>query len=373
MDMVGMIEEVGGETNRKCFQCSTCSGACPWGRVSDAFRIRETIRLIQFGLEGYEEDQLWRCVSCNQCVDLCPQGVEVTELLKVVRGIMNEMGSAPPLVKSALGSTHSNGNPWSGPAEERCNWAKESPLPAYEPGMDFLLYQCCTPAYDPRGGKVGQAMLELFRKAGVSFGVVAEERCCGEALGKCGDAELFESLREHNSEQIAAAAPERIVVASPHCLDTFRKDYGLGEQVQVIHVLTLLRELIDAGKLVPSLPVRQRVTYHDPCYMGRHNGIYDDPRAVLQAIPGLELVEMEDHREFALCCGGGGGGLWSEVAVDERFGVLRWEQAERAEASVMCTACPYCLSMLEDGRIASGREESHQVFDVIELLARSIA
>lgn len=371
MELVGMIEEAGGETNRLCFQCGTCSGICPWNRVTD-FRVRELIRLVQFGLDGYEGDALWRCVTCRQCVDLCPQGVEIIDLVRVLREIMNDMGSVPPLVRSALGSTTSNGNPWSGAAEDRNKWAGEAVLPAYEPGMDFLLFQCCTPAYDPRGGKVGRAMLQLFEAAGVRFGVVQQEQCCGEAARKVGGRDLYESLREHNTAQIAATGAKRIVVTSPHCLDTFRKDYDLADDVEVVHVLTVLRELLDAGRLVLTSQVPGRVTYHDPCYLGRHNGVYDDPRALLQAIPGLELVEMSDTREFSLCCGGGGGGLWSEVPVEERFAVLRWDQADRAEATVVATACPYCLSLLEDGKVASGRETTHEAVDVMELLARAI-
>ena len=373
MELVEMIEEAGGETNRLCYQCSTCSGVCPWNRVTD-FRVRELIRLVQLGLDGYEGDELWKCVTCGHCVEQCPRGVEIIDLIRTVRELMNDMGTVPGLIRSALGSTQSNGNPWSGDAEDRRKWAGEHPLPAFDAAEhEFLLFQCCTPAYDPRGGQVGTAMLKLFDAAGVKFGVIEEEKCCGEAVRKVGGRDLFEDLKEHNGSQLKASGAKRIVTTSPHCLDTFRKQYELDADVEVIHVLTLLKELIEAGRLVPTTPIEETVTYHDPCYLGRHNGIYEDPRDVLKAIPGLKLVEMSDNRELALCCGGGGGGLWSEVPVEERFAVLRWKQADRAEAKTVATACPYCLSMLEDGKTALGRENSHHAVDVIELLARSVA
>ena len=371
LEVVNMIEEMGGETLRKCYQCSTCSGVCPWNRVAD-FRVRELIRLAQFGLEGYEGDPLWRCVTCNLCVSRCPRGVEIVDLIRVLREIMQDMGTVPPLVRNALGSVTSDGNPWAGEASKRREWAKDHPLPAYEPGMDFLLFQCCTPAYDPRSGTVGRAMLRLFDAAGVRFGTIAEERCCGESVRKVGQAELFESLREHNAAQILATGAKRVVVTSPHCYYTFRNEYPELAGVEVVHVLTVLQELLEQGKLTPTHPVEGKVTYHDPCYLGRHSDVYEEPRAVLRAIPGLELVEMSENRENGLCCGGGGGGMWAEREAEERFSLLRWKQADRVEATTMATACPYCLSMLEDGKTALGRDATHKAVDIIELLDRSV-
>lgn len=372
MELVEMIEEAGEKTNRLCYQCATCSGVCPWNRVAD-FRVRDLVRRVQLGMEGYEGEALWRCVTCGHCVQQCPRGVEIIDLIRTVRELMNDMGTVPPLVRSAIGSTTSNGNPWSGDAAARRKWAAGRELEAASPDCEFLLFMCCTPCYDPRGGLVAQALMRIFDAAGVRFGVVEDEKCCGEAIRKVGARDLAAELRDGNAAQIRASGCRRVAVTSPHCLDTFRKQYDLGGDVEVVHVLTVVRELIEQGRLKLSVPVEGRVTYHDPCYLGRHNGIYEDPRAVLAAIPGLELVEMSDHHELSLCCGGGGGGLWSEVPVDERFGVLRWKQADRAEASTIATACPYCLSMLEDGKTALGRQDTHKAVDVIELVARAIA
>ncbi len=370
LDVVEMIEDAGGGTLRSCYQCATCSASCPWNRVTD-FRVRELVRLAQLGLDGYEGEALWRCVTCNLCVKRCPRGVEITELVRVLRELVQQGGQVPSAVRAVLASISDNGNPWAGEPSQRRAWSGARELAVYQPGMDFLLFQCCTPAYDPRSAKVGMAMLGVLDRAGIELGVLEEERCCGESTRKLGDSELSDSLREKNSEQIRKSGAKRVVVSSPHCLETLTRDYDL-DGVEVVHVLSLLCELLDGGRLALEKPIERRVTYHDPCYLGRQAGLYDEPRRLLGAIPGIDFVEMSENRENSLCCGGGGGGMWAERPVGERFSLLRWDQADRVGAKVMATACPYCLLMLEDGATASSRDDTHLAVDVIELVNESV-
>jgi len=371
LEVARMIEDVGADTLRMCYSCGTCSASCPHNRVSD-FRIREVVRLAQMGLEGYEGDQLWRCSTCKLCVDRCPRRVEIIDVVRSARTIMQDMGSVPAAQASALGSVAGLGNPWQGDPEARRSWAGDLPLPVYSEDMEVLVFQCCTLAYDPRGQKAGRALLRLLQAAGVRYGVLAQERCCGESVAKMGHQELFESLRDGNTEAIVASGAKRIITTSPHCHQAFTQDYpGLGE-VEVVPVLSFLRELIEQGRLKPTEPVDLRVAYHDPCYLGRHVGEYEAPRAVLDAIPGLQRVEMAGHHADSICCGGGGGGMWAERPVQERLSLVRWKQADQVQASTMATACPYCTLMMEDGRTALEREDSHQVLDVVELLDRAV-
>ena len=372
LEVTAMVEEMGGDTVRMCYNCGTCSASCPHNQVSD-FETRGLLRLIQLGLEGYERDALWRCTTCNLCVDRCPRGVEIVEVIAATRRLMTETGSVPDTLKAAMGSLASQGNPWNGAPEKRHDWAREIPLPLYEPSMEVLLFQCCTIGYDPRSTRVGRALLRLLTRAGVTFGVMAGEQCCGESARKTGRADLFESLRDANTRGLIESGARRVVTTSPHCHHALSSEYpGLAGGPEVVHVVSFLHELIRDGRLVPTRPVDERVTYHDPCYLGRHQGLYDPAREVLRAIPGLEVVEMRSSAEDGLCCGGGGGGMWMERTAEERLSIKRWEQADEVGATTMATACPYCVLMLEDGKTVLGRDETHDVLDVIELLDRSI-
>jgi Fe-S oxidoreductase len=368
LEATAMVEEAGGVDARACYQCGTCTASCPHARVSD-YRVRDLVRRVQLGVEGYEGEHLWHCTTCGVCDDRCPRDVGIVDVIVATRKVMSEAGAAPSTLASAMGSVATVGNPWGGEPDARFSWATEVPLPAYEPTMDVLLFWCCTLSYDPRSQRVGKATLRLLQRAGVSFGVMPEQVCCGESVRKAGREDLFVSLRDRNTAGFARTGAKRVLTTSPHCHQALSKDYGgVGEGAEVVHVVTFLRELIEAGRLKPTNPIERRITYHDPCYLGRHAGLYDDARAVLAAIPGLELVEMRSSREESLCCGGGGGGMWIDRPTEERLSIARWKQADEAEADTIATACPYCETMLEDARTALGRDETHFVLDVIQLL-----
>ena len=210
--------------------------------------------------------------------------------------------------------------------------------------------------------------------AGVDYGILGEkENCCGESIRKTGDEELFKRLARENIKTFIDNGVKKIVVSSPHCYHTFKNEYPeFKVNFEVVHISQYLGELINEGKLEFTKEYVKKVTYHDPCYLGRHNGIYDEPRAVLKGIPGLELVEMVDFRQDSLCCGGGGGRIWMETPMGERFSDLRIEQAIKAEAEVLVTSCPYCITNFEDSRLNRGDEDAIEIKDITEIIAEVI-
>ncbi len=367
------IAQVAGQTLRICIQCGTCTGLCPWNFVK-RFSPREMIRLAQLGLEGFESEALWNCVTCNTCVQKCPRGVEIINVVRSMRAIMNETGTIPASLKGPLGSLASRGNPWGGDRSERLKWAEGLEVPTHGPGADYLLFTCCTQAYDPRNQKAARALVGVLKACGVDFGLGWDrENCCGDACRKLGGEELFLRLARANVALFEEKGVRRLLVASPHCLNAFRKDYKeVDGHLEVVHHSVLLANLLRQGKLELKKALHLKVTYHDPCYLGRHNGIYEPPRELIRAIPGVELVEMKRNRDESLCCGGGGGGIWMEVPSGERFSELRVAQAEETGAEVIVAACPYCVSMFEDAIKTTGRSETMRVMELSELLLEAI-
>jgi Fe-S oxidoreductase len=367
-----LIVESGGESLDLCFQCGTCSGTCPWNLVRD-FRVRRIINLAQLGLEGYEGEDLWLCATCNACVERCPRGVEIVDLVRTVRTIIAETGAYPKTLRGVMGSVQSNGNPWNGDASARMAWAKDAPVKAFGPGVEYAYFTCCSQAYDPRNTKVAKAALKVLDAAGVSCGLLeGAEQCCGDAVRKGGGQKLFERLGRHNATLLNGKGVRKLLVPSPHCLNTFSKEYAdFGGKWEVTHLVQLLADALKDGRLSLKTPVPLKAAWHDPCYLGRHNGIYDAPREVLRAVPGLELLEFARTREDSMCCGGGGGRLWMETPLEERFAVLKFKEALEMGANAIVTACPYCISMFEDARTALNREDV-VIADVSEIVAQAL-
>ena len=374
VEVADAIIEAGGKDLNLCYQCATCTGSCPWGWVNP-LNMRLLIRLAQFGLEGYEGDDLWRCTTCNTCRLRCPRDVGIIELVRSVRTMMHESGLIPKTLRGALANVATDGNPWAGSRADRNAWAKEI-LPAFDPAVhEYLLFGCCMPSYDARSRKIAQAAVRVLRAAGVTVGVLGtEESCCGESVRRSGNEELFGRLAEDNGALFARAGVKKILTLSPHCYHTFKNEYPeVGHKFEVVHITELMAELLRKGKLRLGKPLDVTVTYHDPCYLGRHNGVFDAPREVLAALPGVKVEEMWRTRQMSLCCGGGGGRMWIETKVGERFGDLRVPEAVAVGATVLTTACPYCVNMLESSRVSLDLEDKIQVKDLTELVAESLA
>jgi Fe-S oxidoreductase len=364
-----------GETFMSCLQCGTCTSVCPWNLVS-SYSPRQILRhlALEFGSEQSVDQAVWNCVTCNACGVNCPRGIKIIDVMKAVRGLNISSGRIPESLEPPLDSLRVNGNPWSGAPDKRLEWAGDLDIPDFTPEHEYCLFTCCTTAYDPSNSKAGRALPQLLEYAGISFGTFGtEESCCGDQAHKLGAAEIFSELARQNTELFLHGGVEKILTTSPHCLNAFKNNYAeLKGSVLNEHYTELLDRLLAEGRLRPTLEVASTVTYHDPCYLGRHNSIYEAPRRVLKSIPGLRLVEMANNRESSLCCGGGGGGAWNDDLAQQGFGVLRIRQALNTGAEVIATACPYCIRMLNDGVRELGVKNQIVVRDLAELLLQSV-
>lgn len=371
LEMRDYIVSSGADTLSLCMQCGLCTNLCPYrlvtGEVSEAFNIRKMQRLGQLGLEGFEEENiLFACVTCGMCLVNCPREVEIINNVRSMRNTTVAAGFLPGGLRPIAGSLHANGNPWAGEQEKRAKWQEGLDIPAFSEETEYLLYVCCTSCYDTRSQKIAKSVVKLLKQAGVSFGVLtADEVCCGESIRKLGDEELFTKLAQSNIQLFKDKGVKKIITTSPHCLFAFKQDYPeLGGNFEAVHYTELLRDLLKEGKLSIPGELAKKVAFHDPCYLGRHNEVYDAPRELVQAVPGAELLELGRTKNNSLCCGGGGGRVWAEVPFGERFGELRITDAVDKKADILVTACPYCITMLDDA--CSGLEKG-DVLEVMEL------
>jgi len=351
-EIVDLIKEQGGEAFKLCYQCGLCDTVCPWNRVR-AFSMRKIVRQATFGLTEIEGEDIWRCTTCGRCPKRCPRGVKIIESGVSLRRIAMEYQVFPPSVdpiRTASASLAGQGNPLGEESNKRADWAKDLSVKTFTEGMEILYFPGCYLCYDSRLKKVARATVHILNRIGIDFGILGtQENCCGESIRKAGDEQLFKRLAKENIKAFIENGVNKILVSSPHCYHTFKNEYPeFKVNFEVIHVSQFLFQLINEGRLELSKEYGKKITYHDPCYLGRHNGIYDEPREILKKIPGLELIEMADSREDSLCCGGGGGRIWMETLKGERFSDLRLEQAIKAGAEVLVTCCPYCITNFED-------------------------
>ncbi len=379
LEMREYLMEMGAETLDMCMHCGLCAGICPWrlvpGRTGEEFNIRRMQRMGQLGIEGFEEENiLFACSTCGMCQSNCPRGVEIIGNVRAMRASIVGGGMPPAALRPILGGTHANGNPWSGPREKRTQWQEGLDIPSFGPDTEYFLFVCCHSCYDPRGQKIARSIARLLRKGGVSFGVIGqEESCCGESIRKVGDEELFQKLAGANMELFAARGVRKIITTSPHCLWSFKNDYAaLGAQWEVFHYTEILSHLFAEGKLTLPGKAETRVAYHDPCYLGRHSGIYDAPRDLLAHARGVEAKELERSRSHSLCCAGGGGRIWAEVPLGERFGELRVSEAVDSGAQVLTTACPFCVNMLTDACTSMDKQDILEIKELSEILAECL-
>jgi Fe-S oxidoreductase len=277
-------------------------------------------------------------------------------------------------IRGISASLVGEGNPLNEERKKRGNWAEGLPVKTFSEGMEILYFPGCYLSYDPRLKKVAKATAHILNLAGVDFGILGpKESCCGESIRKTGDETLFRRLARENIKAFIDHGVKKILVSSPHCYHTFKNEYPeFRVNFEVIHITQYLHELIEAGRLKFTREYGKKVAYHDPCYLGRHNGIYDEPREVLQQVPGLELTEMADSRADSLCCGGGGGRIWMETPKGERFSDLRLGQAVEAGAEVLATSCPYCITHFEESRLTLENGKAVEIKDITEILQDAI-
>jgi Fe-S oxidoreductase len=375
-EIIDVIKESGGDAFKLCYQCGLCDTVCPWNRVRN-FSMRKIVRQATFGLTEIENEDMWLCTTCGRCPQRCPRGVKIIECGVSLRRIATEYGVFPDPVKpvrTASASLVGEGNPLSEERAKRADWAEGLSVKTFSEGMEVLYFPGCYLSYDPRLKKVARATANILNRAGVDFGILgSKENCCGESIRKTGDEDLFKSLARENIKTFIDNGVNNILVSSPHCFHTFKNEYPeFKVNFEVVHISQYIFELIREGRLELGNDYGKKVTYHDPCYLGRHNGIYEEPREALKKVPGLELMEMPDALEDSLCCGGGGGRIWMETTKGERFSDLRLEQAMAVGAEVLVTSCPYCITNFEDSRLTLDVVENIEVKDITEVMEEAI-
>jgi Fe-S oxidoreductase len=339
-----------------------------------------TVPLYEHGL--FSENELWACTTCGACMEECPAMIEHVDLIVGMRRNLTMIQSEVPSgVKRVLEGIERQGNPWRLPARERMAWAAglDVPTMAEKEHVDVLYWVGCAPSYDDRSKKVARTMIELFDRAGIDFAVLAEEETCtGDPARRMGEELLYQQQAQQNVGTLGQYTFKRLVTTCAHCFNTIKNEYPqfggrAGIDYEVIHHTEFLAQLVAEGKLTPTEKVNQKVAYHDPCYIGRYNDVYEPPRSVLQAIPGLELVEAPElNRQRAMCCGGGGGNTWLEGWGNKNVNVIRLEQLRSEEPEAIAVACPFCMVMFEDAAKNTGVADTLARRDVAEILLQSL-
>ncbi len=372
-EFANKVKEAGGATLDYCFQCGTCTGICPWGDYIE-FNSRRIIRQAQFGLFDPKSENTWLCTTCLQCLETCPRGVRIPDIMSALRAIALEDGrNIPTTVTNALDSLFENGNPWLRPKRERMDWAKglDVRILKKKDKIDVVYFVGCTAAYDPRAQNIAKSMVKILNHLDIDWGVLKDEKDCGNCAKTLGEEMLFDALSKDNLKKMKKMEINRIITTSPHSYNAF-KLYGLPEDIKIQHYTEFLAEKIKDGSLRFSKKIDKVVTYQDPCYLGRHNKIYDEPRNIIQAIPGIQFVEMKRNRDFSLCCGGGGGRFFQDTPIQMRFANPRVEQALEVGANLMATACYFCLLNFIDATKTLDVEEKIEIKDIAEIVAELI-
>ncbi len=394
-----------------CTECGRCSNQCPANNTGKelspkhlTFDLREFAYKHQGALisgNGAEFDQenppphlidavgavikpevIWACTTCNACETECPVFISYVDKIVALRQHqVMEQGVFPEQLQTMFQGLENAGNPYSYPNDQRADWAEglDVPLMAEKGSAEYLYWVGCAASFDDRSRKIARAFAQLMKQAGVDFAILGpEETCTGDPARRAGNEFLFQMLAQQNVEVLNNYNVKKIVTACPHCYNTLRNEYpDFGGNYAVQHHSELLAELLRAGKLRPQQAVNMRVAYHDGCYLGRHNDVYDPPREVLRAIPGVQLVEPEETRDRGMCCGAGGAQMWKEEEegverINHRRAKQMMEVLPTADGSTIASACPFCKTMLSDGLADLDHEEYGQL-DIAELLWKSVA
>jgi Fe-S oxidoreductase/nitrate reductase gamma subunit len=384
-----------------CTECGRCTDGCPAtasGKQLDpkmlildlqAHLLKVGPTLLAKGGNGRAESEkvmvgevitdnvLWACTTCLACVEACPVFIEhVPKIVDMRRHLVLNESRFPEELKPTFKNLENNGNPWQFSWQARADWARDLGvrLMADVRQAEYLYWVGCYGSFDERNRKVARSMVKILQAAGVDFAILgSEEKCTGEPARRIGHEYLFQTLAQENVETLKRYAIQKIITACPHCFNTIKNEYPRFDgHFQVIHHTQLIEELIRSGRLRVSASLAGRYTYHDPCYLGRYNDIYEPPRKVLRSISNGEMVEMHLHKEKCFCCGGGGGRVWLEEREGRRVNHLRVEQAMEVKPDLLASACPFCLTMFEDGVKAKDVREKIKTRDIAELVAEVI-
>lgn len=387
-----------------CTRCGRCQDSCPAYLSGKPLSPKKTIQDLRGHLlerapalrkqktvettpgengkamigEVIGQDEIWNCTTCYACQEVCPVYVEpMVKLIEMRRSLVMERAAIPETGEGALKCLEARGHPWRGTTMSRTDWAEglEIKTLADDSDADILFWVGCTQALEERSARVAQAIARILKMTGVNFGILGtEEICCGDPARRLGNEYLFQIQAQQNIELLNNYGIKRIVTGCPHCYNTLKHEYPqFGGDFEVVHHTEFIAGLIRQGKLRDIKGITGVVTYHDSCYLGRYNGIFEAPRQVLRSL-GMKLVEMERNMEYGFCCGAGGGHLWlEEQKVGERINEMRTEQALSTKAGVIATACPYCLQMFADGIQTRQAQESVRAMDIAELVVQAMS
>jgi Fe-S oxidoreductase len=342
-------------------------------------KVKESKPLIG---DIFDEDEIWSCTTCGACEEECPLTIEyIDKMVDLRRGMVDE-GNVPQSLQKPLSAIEKRGNPWGKMEKNRAEWTKAEGFAEEctvkildgKDAADTLYFVDSITSYDDRMQDIARSTAKILSGTGTDFGILGKnEKDSGHEVRRFGEEMLFQDIKDHNTDMILESGAKQIVTADPHAYNALKKDYK--EIPDVEHISQFILKKIKDGsiKLNPVEDPNAVYTYHDPCYLGRHNKIYDDPREVLDSIPGLKRVEMEKSRDRSFCCSGGGLMLFYEPEEEERMGVLRVKMAKEAGATIMVTACPFCLVNMEDAVKIAGLEGELAVIDLAELVDRHMA
>ena len=374
-----------------CINCRFCLPACPLFDIT-AGNTRQgasgVTRSLYYGVKWNMTDKevlnelrdiIYSCMTCKNCEVACKNLATATKLVDAIEKgrqlLIEEMIGPMPEQKRALESLERYQNPYGMPPSERKDWLKGLNVPCFSKESDVLFFVGCTAPHDAYAGNMAKALVKLLEKAKVKFGIIEDEVCCGNPSVKMGELLLFEDICEKNLNQFKLLGVKHIVTLSPHCFDTFVNRYPEGAMpgIKVQHYTQFLADLIDQKKLTFGKKIEKKVAYQDPCYLGRHNDVYDAPRKVLHNIPGVKLIEFPRARTDSLCCGGGGGRMWSDFEAEiERIANLRVKEALEIGVDIIVTACPWCYINMVDGVKSVNVEDKIKVKDLAELCIEAL-
>ncbi len=380
-----------------CIQCSRCQDACPAYETGkelspSALEINKRYFLnshLDEFINGsipdaaitdilLTDEAAWSCTTCGYCVEVCPVGNEpMLDILRARQDLVMMESKFPQEAMETFDKIENYGNPWGLSPQEREVWmeGKDVPLMREKKEAEVLYWAGCAGAYDNRGKEISQAVVDVLNEAKVDFASLGnEETCTGDSARRIGNEYLFQTMAEKNLETFGKYKFKKIVTQCPHCFTTLKNDYSeLGADLEVVHHSQFIGELVSEGKISPKAWLDEDVTYHDACYLGRHNDEYDAPRDVIQSImKNGSLLEMEKSREESFCCGAGGGNMWYEIKTGERINHNRFKQAAETGATTVATSCNFCNIMMEDGMKVTGNDDKMKVMDIAELVSKSL-
>ena len=368
-----------------CTNCGRCQEVCPAHASGRDLSPRLVVRDLAnqnatypsgdaFTLGTIREPELWACTMCNACVSVCPVFIDQVDYITEFRRTLVAESKLDGRKKLFLENVGRSGNPFGLPQHDRMDWLLKLGVPtiAENPGAEYLYWVGCQSSYDPRSREVAKAMVKLLQAANISFAVLGnEEVCTGEPVRRMGEEGRFQELVMKNVEALKGHNVKKILVHCAHCFNTFKNEYPeFGGEFEVIHHSQLLSKLALEGKL-PKTVMAGPVTFHDPCNLGRINGVIEEPRQALRSLEGLDLREMGRTKESSFCCGGGGANVWYEVQEKKKIGIIRVEEARATGAETLAVACPFCITMFEDATKALG-DERMKVLDMAEIMAKSL-